>query len=128
MLSMLQQQSANDRLAGVSYSNRLNTLDPQVVQALLHSPQYDPSPDVRLAALDALQHASGHTGSEGATKRDLMEAFQYQNSPLVQIAFVDSFLELRPPEARPLLQKISNDSAYSPEARERAAWGLSHWN
>jgi hypothetical protein len=128
VLSMLQQQSANDRLAGVSYSNRLSRPDPQIMQALLHSLQYDPSPDVRLAALDALQRAG--TGSEAApaARRGLVEAFQYQKSPLVQIALVDSFVELRPPEARALLQKVSNDPGYSPEVRQRAAWGLSHWN
>ena len=128
VLSMLQQQSANDRLAGVSYSNRLRPPDPQVMQALLHSLQYDPSPDVRLAALDALQRAGGNGGASSAATRGLVEAFQYQKSPLIQIALVDSFLELRPPEARALLQKVSNDLAYSPEVRQRAAWGLSHWN
>jgi hypothetical protein len=128
VLSMLQQQSANDRLAGVSYSNRLSSPDPQITQALLHSLQYDSSPDVRLAALDALQRAG--TGGEAApgAARGLVEAFQYQTSPLVQVALVDSFLELRPPEARGLLQKVSNDPRYSPEVRQRAAWGLSHWN
>jgi HEAT repeat protein len=126
---MLQQQSANDRLAGVSYSNRLSTPDPQITQALLHSLQYDPSPDVRLAALDALQRASS-SGSERtpAVTNGLVEAFQYQKSPLVQVALVDSFLELRPPAAQALLQKVSNDLSYSPEVRQRAAWGLSHWN
>jgi hypothetical protein len=126
VLSMLQQQSANDRLAGVSYSNGLGPLDPQITQALLHSLQYDPSPDVRLAALDALQRAN--TDGRPAATRGLVEAFQYQESPLVQIALVDSFVELRAPEARQLLQKVSNDPNYTAEVRERAAWGLAHWN
>jgi hypothetical protein len=128
VLSMLQQQSANDRLAGVSYSNRLSPTDPQIMQALLHSLQYDPSPDVRLAALDALQRAGSGGEVAPAATRGLVEAFQYQKSPLVQVALVDSFLEVRPPEARGLLQKVSTDPAYSPEVRQRAAWGLSHWN
>ena len=63
---MLRQQSANDRLAGVSYSRHLSQPDPQILQALLNSLKYDPSPDVRLAALDVLQSASGRdqTGPE----------------------------------------------------------------
>ena len=128
VLSMLQQQSANDRLAGVTYSNRLSTSDPEIMQALLHSLQYDPSPSVRLAALDALQRADSGSKALPATARGLVEAFQYQTSPLVQVALVDSFLELRPPGARDLLQKVSNDPGYSPEVRQRAAWGLSLWN
>jgi hypothetical protein len=128
VLSMLQQQSANDRLAGVSYSNRLSPLDPQIMQALLHSLQYDPSPDVRLAALDALQHAGSGGEAAPAVTRGLVEAFPYQNSPLVEVALMDSLVELRPPAARALLQKVSTDLAYSPEVRQRAAWGLSQWN
>jgi hypothetical protein len=128
VLSMLQQQSANDRLAGVSYSSRLGLPDPQIMQALLHSLQYDPSPDVRLAALDALQHAGSRGDAAPAVTRGLVEAFPYQNSPLVQVALLDSLLELRPPAARELLQKVSADQAYSPEVRQRAAWGLSRWN
>jgi HEAT repeat protein len=125
---MLQQQSANDRLAGVSYSNHLSPLDPQIRQALLHSLQYDTSPDVRLAALDALQRVGSEGQAAPAAAHGLVDAFQYQKSPLLQIALLDSFLELRPPEARPLLQRVSNDVAYSPEVRQRAAWGLAHWN
>jgi hypothetical protein len=127
VLSMLRQQSANDRLEGVSYSRHLSQPDPQILQALLHSLQYDPSPDVRLAALDALQNSSG--GETGpAVTRGLVEAFQYQSSPLVQVALVDSLLELRPPTAQALLQKISADPAYNSDVRQRAAWGLSQWN
>jgi HEAT repeat protein len=128
VLSMLQQQSANDRLAGVSYSNHVSPPDPRIMQALLHSLQYDPSPDVRLAALDALQHAGGGGEAAPAVTRGLVEAFPYQNSPLVQVALVDSLLELRPPAARALLQNVSANRSYSPEVRQRAAWGLSHWN
>jgi hypothetical protein len=128
VLSMLQQQSANDRLAGVSYSTRLNLPDPRITDALLHSLQYDSSPDVRLAALDALQHAGSGGSMAPAVARGLVEAFPYQNSPLVQVALVDSLVELRPPAARELLQKVSADQAYSPEVRQRAAWGLSRWD
>jgi putative zinc finger protein/HEAT repeat protein len=127
VLSMLQQQSANDRLAGISYSSRVSPLDPQIMRALLHSLQDDPSPDVRLAALDALQRAGGGQGSSAAA-RSLVDAFAYQNSPLVQVALVDSFFELRPPGAQQLLQKVSDDRSYTPEVQQRAAWALSHWN
>ena len=57
-LSLLQQQSATERLRGVSYSNRVEGPDREVLQALLHTVKYDTSVDVRLAAIDAL-HAGG---------------------------------------------------------------------
>ena len=128
VLSMLRQDSANDRLEGVSFSRRIDGPDPQIEQALLHSLQSDPSADVRLAALDELQRFGNGGGSSAAVARGLIEAFPYQKSPLLQVALVDSFLELRPPAARELLQMVSSNPAYSPEVRQRAAWGLAHWN
>ena len=127
VLSMLRQQSANDRLEGVSYSRSLSQPNPQILQALLHSLQYDPSPDVRLAALDALQNSSVRGQTDPEVTRGLVEAFPYQSSPLVEVALVDSMLELRPPTAQALLTKISTDPTYSPDVRQRAAWGLSQW-
>ncbi|HUX67479.1 MAG TPA: HEAT repeat domain-containing protein [Terriglobales bacterium] len=126
VLSLLQQQSASDRLQGVSYSNRLQGTDPQVLQALLQTLKYDSSPDVRLAVVDALARRADDPGIQ----KGLVEAFHYQNSPLVQIALVDSFVETRDQQARNLLRQVSHDTAYNPEVRQRAAWGLSQptWN
>ena len=65
VLSMLQQQSASERLQGVSYSQREGHLDPQVLSALVHTLRFDNSVDVRLAALDALsRHGRPTTGAE----------------------------------------------------------------
>ncbi|HET9784171.1 MAG TPA: HEAT repeat domain-containing protein [Terriglobales bacterium] len=126
VLSLLRQSSPSDRLQGVSYSTPLVASDPQVVEALLHSLQYDSSPDVRLAAIDTL---TSHAGQPGI-RSGLMQSFSYQKSPLVQIALVDSFAETRDQQARPLLQRISKDTAYNPEVRKRAAWVLAQptWN
>lgn len=129
VLSMLREQSPNDRLQGVSYTRQMRSLDPQISQALLHSLRYDPCPDVRLAALDALQSGGDTRGRiNPEVARGLIEAFQDQNSPLVQVALVDSYVALRPPAARPLLQRISDDPTYNAEVRQRAAWGLSQWD
>lgn len=134
VLSLLQQQSASDRLQGVTYTTGLHTPDPKITDALLRSLKYDSSPDVRLAALDALQHAVQEPAQAPVVGADirkgLVEAFSYQKSPLVQIALVDSFVETRDQQARALLEKIRNDPQYLPEVRQRAAWGLAQpaWN
>ena len=66
-LSLLQQQSATERLRGVDYTGRMQTMEPEVVSALTEAVAHDPSVNVRLAALDALSHialskASGSSG------------------------------------------------------------------
>lgn len=130
VLSLLQQQSASDRLQGVTYSARLPQADPKVSEALLRSLKYDSSPDVRLAALDALQRDAQTPALGPDIRRGLVDAFSYQKSPLVQIALVDSFVQTRDQQAKSLLQQIQKDSQYLPEVRQRAAWGLAQptWN
>ena len=56
-LSLLQQQSASERLKGVDWSNRMVQPDPKVLSALLHTVNYDQNVNVRLAALDALHQS-----------------------------------------------------------------------
>lgn len=126
VLSLLQQRSASDRLQGVSYGAPIVGADPQVTAALLNSIKYDPSPDVRLAALDALDR---HVALP-AVQSGLIAAFPYQTSPLLQVALVDSFIQSRDPQARALLQQVSQGKNYNPEVRQRAAWGLAQptWN
>src|SRR5438105_7076299 len=94
VLSMLQQQSASARLEGVTWSTREQQLDPQVLSALLHTLRYDPSVDVRLAALDALSRHSAQPQVRGS----VVSALQ-QQSPLVQVALIDLLLEWRDPDA-----------------------------
>ncbi|MGH9519393.1 MAG: hypothetical protein ACRD2D_07070 [Terriglobales bacterium] len=130
VLSLLQQQSASDRLQVVTYSARLPQADFKVSEALLRSLKYDSSPDVRLAALDALQRDAQAPALGSDIRRGLVDAFSYQTSPLVQIALVDSFVQTRDQQAKVLLEQIQKDSHYLPEVRQRAAWGLSQptWN
>lgn len=120
VLSMLQQQSATERLQGVSYSTQDAHLDPQILSALVHTLRYDASVDVRLAALDAL---SRH-GNQPQVRSELLEALQPQQSPLVQIALIDLLVDLHDADARGQLQRFQQDLHVDPSVRERAAWAL----
>ncbi len=57
-LSLMQQQSAGERLRGVSWAYRVESSDTEVLSALLSTVNNDPSINVRIAAVDAL-HAFG---------------------------------------------------------------------
>lgn len=121
VLSMLQQQSAGERLQGVSYSQREDHLDPQVLAALIHTLRYDNSVDVRLAALDALsKHAAQPQVHQG-----VVDALQEQQSPLVQVALIDTMLEWRDPDVAEQLRNFAKTPNLNPVVRQRADWALS---
>jgi anti-sigma factor RsiW len=119
-LSMLQQQSASERLQGVSWSNREDHLDPQVQTALMRTLRNDGSVDVRLAALDAL---SRHAG-QPQVRKGVLEALQEQQSPLVQVALIDQLTEWRDPDAAQRLMKFEQTPNLNPAVKQRAAWAL----
>ena len=123
-LSMLQQQSASQRLEGVTWTRREGQLDPQVLAALMHTLRYDASVDVRLAALDAL---SRHAG-QPLVKKTVVDALQEQQSPLVQVALIDQLVEWRDVEAAPGLQKLRQMPDVNPTVRQRADWAISKLN
>jgi len=124
VLSMLQQQSASERLQGVSYSQREDQLDPQVTQALLHTLQHDASVDVRLAALDALSRHSG----QPQVRSGVLDALQQQQSPLVQVALIDQLVEWRDREAAQNLRNFEQTPNLNPTVKQRAEWAVSKLN
>jgi hypothetical protein len=124
VLSMLQQQSASERLQGVSYSESEQQLDPQVSTALLHTLRYDASVDVRLAALDALsKHAA-----QPQVRRGVLDALQEQQSPLVQVALIDQLLEWKDPDVAKQLRNFEQTPNLNPTVKQRAEWAVSKLN
>ena len=123
-LSMLQQQSASQRLEGVSWSRRLQQPDPQVLNALFHTLRFDSSVDVRLAALDAL----GRYSSQPDVRQQLVGALESKQSPLVQIALIDVLVDMHDRSALPQLKQFDKDPKVNPAVRQRVDWGIQQLN
>jgi hypothetical protein len=119
-LSLLQQQSASERLRGVSWGSQVQQPEEPVLSALLQTLNSDPNVNVRLAALDALQKFSNLQG----VREGLLQALEKQKSPLVQITLIDWLVESRERHAVDVLTRISDESRFEPKVRERARWGL----
>ena len=119
-LSLLQQQSASERLRGVSWSSQVPQPEEAVLSALLQTLNSDPNVNVRLAALEALQKFS----SIHEVRQGLLHALEKQKSPLVQIMLIDWLVENKERQAINLLTRMSDEPKVQPKVRERARWGL----
>lgn len=113
-LSMMQQTSASARLQGVSDGAPMSRRDPEVLHALLDTLTSDPSPNVRLAAVDALAARAG----EPAIQRRLATALFEEQSPLVQIALADALLTADGAEARRIVAPLASRAGVPREVRQ----------
>src|SRR5205085_6826595 len=69
-LSLMQQQSASERLKGVSWSYQMRQPDREVLMALLDTLTHDPNVNVRLATVDALRQF----GEQPVVRRGVVDA------------------------------------------------------
>ena len=119
-LSLLQQQSATERLRGVDYTGRMHTMEPEVVSALTEAVAHDPSVNVRLAAIDALSKASGSPG----VLQSLTQSLPRQDSPMVQAALIDYLVEARDRKALGALRQLAAQPDLNPAVLERTHFAL----
>ncbi len=102
-LSLLKQDSASERLRGVSFGRQAGGGDDDVLQALLDTLRHDPDVNVRLAAVDALAPAL----AQPALRDQLLQQVASQPSPMVQIALIDLLLRRGRDGSRSRLQELA---------------------
>jgi hypothetical protein len=119
-LSLMQQQSAGERLRGVSCAYRVESSDTEVLSALLQTVNNDQSVNVRMAAVDAL-HAFG---ASPVTRTAIVQSIPKQTSPLVQIALIELLVDLKVTDAASELKSLSADPQVDASVRDRAKWAL----
>lgn len=119
--SALESGSANTRLRGV-----LATLDPttnaddRALAELLNTLAFDPSVNVRLAALEALYpHAT-----RDAVRTAIVASLAREPSPLVQVAMIDFVVAARDVAAAPALERLVRDANIEKSVRLAAERGL----
>jgi hypothetical protein len=91
MLSLLEKESATDRLKAVSLTEQMDQASKPVTSALLQTLNNDENVSVRLAALDALRPYS----KDGQIREALVRSIAQQKSPLVQVALAELMAELQ---------------------------------
>jgi hypothetical protein len=123
-LSLIQQQSATERLRGVSGSVQIDQPGNEILAALLDTLMHDPNVNVRLACVDALRRFSG----QDQVRRGTIQALRESSFPLVQIALIDYMVETKDKSAVGALRRLSEDAMVDEAVRGRAVWGLQQLN
>lgn len=106
MLSMLEKESATDRLKAVNLTQGMDQASIKVTNALLKTLNNDDNVNVRLAALDALRPFI----RDSQVREALIRSIANQKSPLVQVALAELMAALQEKAAIEELQKILKDS------------------
>ena len=119
-LSLMQQQSASDRLKGVTWSSTLEQPGGEVVSALLDTLLHDPNVNVRLASIDALARFA----DQQQVRQGAVDALQSASSPMVQIALIDFVVGVRETRSIETLKKLAADPSLNEMVRMRASQGL----
>jgi hypothetical protein len=105
MLSLLEKESATDRLKAVSLTEEMDQASFKVTTALLHTLNQDDNVNVRLAALDALRPYS----KDSHIREELIRSIALQRSPLVQIALAELMAAIQEKSSVQEFQKLLKD-------------------
>ena len=112
--------SASNRIALVASSTHSSAPNDATVQVLLNTLNFDPNPNVRLAACEALYRLRDAPG----VRDGLANALPIQTDPNVQIALIDMVVSLRVHRAVPQLQRLAKRPDALPVVRAQAEAGI----
>lgn len=119
----LMANSPAERLSVVQSSRGLENPDERVLGALLHVLRTDESVNVRLGAVDALKAF----GNSELVREGLVRALPQQESPMVQIALIDSIIQLQGASAEDSLKHLLDSNTVNPLVRKHANQTLEAW-
>lgn len=120
-LSLIQQQSASDRIRGVNWSYQLPKPGSEFLTVLLDTLMHDTSVNVRLATVEALRQF----GDQPVVRRGVVQAMSQQESPMVQIALIDLAVDLKEKDSIDTLRQLTQNAKLDGAVRERAQKGIS---
>ena len=114
------QQSASQRMVGVSAAYLETTPDKEIVTVLIKTMNEDSNTNVRLAAVEAL----GKFQQEPEIRKALISALSTQTDPLVQLALIQLMVEMKATEALKPMEKIIEDDNTLPAVKDEAYAGI----
>jgi hypothetical protein len=115
MLSLLEKESATERLRAVSLTNDMEQASEKVTNALLITLNNDENVNVRLAALDALKSYVG----DSAVRMALVKSIAKQESPLVQVALAELMAAMQERNSLKEFEELLKDTRTPEDVKKR---------
>lgn len=115
MFSLLERESATERLRAVSLTNEMSSVSDKVTNALLQTLNNDENINVRLEALEALKPFA----RDSRLRAELVRSIAKQDSPLVQVALAELMVELQEKSSVKEFQKIIRNERTPPQIKKR---------
>lgn len=115
MLSLLEKESATQRLKAVSLTSDMNRASEKVTNALFATLNHDENVNVRLAALEALTSYS----RDSAVRAKLIASIATQDSPLVQVALAELMVAIQEKKSVDALKQLLNSDKTPQEVKSR---------
>ncbi len=121
MLAMIDnQQSASQRLTGVSVAYQLEKADDEIIGVLVKTMNEDANTNVRMAALEAL--SKFHL--EPAVRKALIQSLAVQKDPIVQIALIQLLVTIKEKGVMKDLERMSTDQTIMKAVKDEAYSGI----
>lgn len=121
MLAMLDnQQSASQRMVGVSVAYELEKADDEIVKVLVKTMNEDTNTNVRLAAMEALSKF----GHEAQVRNALIQSLTEQKDPVVQIALIQLLVKLKEDGVVKQLEEMTKDPSNMKAVKDEAYKGI----
>ena len=117
LTSALQQYTASERIMAVNQiQSTKEAINPELVSTLINTLNSDESPNVRYAALQALEKYVDYTD----VRSELVKSLESQQDPLIQISLITILVEAEERSAIAPLKDIINNEDVSPEVKQQA--------
>jgi hypothetical protein len=115
LLSLLEKESAAQRLKAVSLTSEMDQVSNKVTDALFATLNQDENVNVRLSALDALKVYS----RDSLVRTKLIESIAIQDSPLVQIALAELMVTIQEKKSVDALKQVLQSDKTAKEVKTK---------
>lgn len=115
VFSLLEKESASDRLKAVGLTSEMNQVSEKVTNALFKTMNRDENVNVRLAALEALKPYA----KQSSVREQLVKSIGRQDSPLVQVALAEFMATIQEKKSVKELQKLLENQNTPKEVRTK---------